>query len=272
MDVAVGGEALSRVADSIGPFALRRALAVVKDEYDLIVVDGPAAGHAITFLTAAAGLADAIDPLAEEVAELAAVVEQDAVAQPIEAVGEDDLALGAGRHTVHLDDRADLVAHDLHRLGGRPDEHQARLLDGPGKGAVLREEPVPGMDGPGARLAGGLEDAVAEEVKEERWHRFMQTQALISRNRLRRKVGSAQIVLVDSVESDGATARSMAACLPVGGMGSGDASRCPIKATFSLPGSKLFLHILPWPNAAGMADLDAQIAGFCAELGIEAPL
>lgn len=25
-------------------------------------------------------------------------------------------------------------------------------------------------------------------------------------------------------------------------------------------------------NAAGMADLDAQIAGFCAELGIEAPL
>ena len=29
-------------------------------EYDLIVVDGPAAGHAITFLTAAAGLADAV--------------------------------------------------------------------------------------------------------------------------------------------------------------------------------------------------------------------
>ena len=27
-------------------------------EYDLIVVDGPAAGHAITFLTAASGLAD----------------------------------------------------------------------------------------------------------------------------------------------------------------------------------------------------------------------
>jgi arsenite-transporting ATPase len=29
-------------------------------DYDLIVVDGPAAGHAITFLTAAAGLADAV--------------------------------------------------------------------------------------------------------------------------------------------------------------------------------------------------------------------
>jgi anion-transporting ArsA/GET3 family ATPase len=29
-------------------------------EYDLIVVDGPAAGHAITFLTSAAGLADSV--------------------------------------------------------------------------------------------------------------------------------------------------------------------------------------------------------------------
>ena len=29
-------------------------------EYDLIVVDGPAAGHAITFLTAASGLADSV--------------------------------------------------------------------------------------------------------------------------------------------------------------------------------------------------------------------
>jgi Mrp family chromosome partitioning ATPase len=44
-------------------------------EYDLIVVDGPAAGHAITFLTSAAGLADAVSsgPVrtqAEEVLEL----------------------------------------------------------------------------------------------------------------------------------------------------------------------------------------------------------
>ena len=61
----------------------------------------------------------------------------------------------------------------------------------------------------GAR-ANELDGAVPEEVKEERWHRFMQAQALISRNRLRRKVGSVQTVLVDSVESDGATARSTA--------------------------------------------------------------
>ena len=61
----------------------------------------------------------------------------------------------------------------------------------------------------GAR-ANELDGAVPEEVKEERWHRFMQTQAVISRNRLRRKVGSVQSVLVDSVESDGAIARSTA--------------------------------------------------------------
>ena len=29
-------------------------------DYDLIVVDGPAAGHAVTFLTSAAGLRDAV--------------------------------------------------------------------------------------------------------------------------------------------------------------------------------------------------------------------
>ena len=33
--------------------------------------------------------------------------------------------------------------------------------------------------------------AVPEEVKEERWHRFMQTQAVISRQRLADKVGSS---------------------------------------------------------------------------------
>ncbi len=33
-----------------------------------------------------------------QVADLATVVEQDAVALPVEAVGQDDLALGAGRH------------------------------------------------------------------------------------------------------------------------------------------------------------------------------
>ena len=61
----------------------------------------------------------------------------------------------------------------------------------------------------GAR-ANELDGAVPEDVKEERWHRFMQTQATISRNRLARKVGGAETVVVDSVGSDGAIARSSA--------------------------------------------------------------
>jgi len=61
----------------------------------------------------------------------------------------------------------------------------------------------------GAR-ANDYNGAVAEEVKEERWHRFMQTQAAISRRRLRAKVGSRQTVLVDEVGKAGAVGRSMA--------------------------------------------------------------
>jgi ribosomal protein S12 methylthiotransferase len=61
----------------------------------------------------------------------------------------------------------------------------------------------------GAR-ANELEGAVPEEVKEERWHRFMQMQAQISRERLREKVGSVQQVLVDEVSDAGAIARSKA--------------------------------------------------------------
>jgi ribosomal protein S12 methylthiotransferase len=61
----------------------------------------------------------------------------------------------------------------------------------------------------GAR-ANGLDGAVSEAVKEERWHRFMQKQAAISRARLQAKVGSTRWVLVDTVEADGAVARSAA--------------------------------------------------------------
>jgi ribosomal protein S12 methylthiotransferase len=61
----------------------------------------------------------------------------------------------------------------------------------------------------GAR-ANDLDGAVPDEVKEERWNRFMQTQAAISRARLRAKVGSLQEVLVDEIDQDGAIARSKA--------------------------------------------------------------
>jgi len=58
--------------------------------------------------------------------------------------------------------------------------------------------------------ANALEGAVPEEVKQERWHRFMQTQAEISRTRLLRKIGTVQPVLIDTVEEDRAIGRSMA--------------------------------------------------------------
>ena len=69
----------------------------------------------------------------------------------------------------------------------------------------------------GAR-ANDLPGAVAEEVKEERWHRFMQTQADISRNRLHSKVGSVQQVLVDEVDARYAIARSKADAPEIDGL------------------------------------------------------
>jgi ribosomal protein S12 methylthiotransferase len=61
----------------------------------------------------------------------------------------------------------------------------------------------------GAR-ANRLEGAVPEPVKEERWNRFMQVQAAISRQRLANRVGTELDVLVDEVTEDGAIARSHA--------------------------------------------------------------
>jgi len=69
----------------------------------------------------------------------------------------------------------------------------------------------------GAR-ANELDGAVPEQVKEERWHRFMQTQADISRNRLGRKVGSVQDVLVDEVDKQGAIGRSKADAPEIDGL------------------------------------------------------
>jgi ribosomal protein S12 methylthiotransferase len=58
--------------------------------------------------------------------------------------------------------------------------------------------------------ANELPDPVAEEVKEERWHRFMQKQQAISAARLAARVGKTMRVLVDRVEARTAIARSAA--------------------------------------------------------------
>lgn len=56
--------------------------------------------------------------------------------------------------------------------------------------------------------ANELANPVPEEVKEERYHRFMQLQADISRTRLAEKVGSIQSVLIDEITPEQIIARS----------------------------------------------------------------
>ena len=58
--------------------------------------------------------------------------------------------------------------------------------------------------------ANDLPGAVPEEVKEERWHRFMARQTEVSTSRLEDKLGQRMTVLVDEIDSEGAVARSYA--------------------------------------------------------------
>jgi ribosomal protein S12 methylthiotransferase len=58
--------------------------------------------------------------------------------------------------------------------------------------------------------ANDLADPVPEEVKEERWNRFMQLQQQISAERLQEKVGRDILVIIDEVDDEGAIGRSMA--------------------------------------------------------------
>jgi ribosomal protein S12 methylthiotransferase len=68
----------------------------------------------------------------------------------------------------------------------------------------FRYEPVKGA------AANDLAAPVPDDVKEDRWHRFMQAQQKISTRRLKRKVGTRQQVIIDEVGSSVAKGRSMA--------------------------------------------------------------
>ena len=57
-------------------------------------------------------------------------------------------------------------------------------------------------------MANALPGAVPEEVKEERWHRFMAAQQDISTQLLAEKVGRTIDVLIDEVDDEGAIGRS----------------------------------------------------------------
>jgi ribosomal protein S12 methylthiotransferase len=68
----------------------------------------------------------------------------------------------------------------------------------------FKYEPVRGA------AANDLAAAVPDDVKEDRWHRFMQAQQKISTRRLKRKVGTRQQVIIDQVGPSVAKGRSMA--------------------------------------------------------------
>jgi len=68
----------------------------------------------------------------------------------------------------------------------------------------FKYEPVKGA------AANDLAADVPDEVKEQRWHRFMQAQQKISTRRLKRKVGARQKVIIDEVGPTVAKGRSMA--------------------------------------------------------------
>ena len=69
----------------------------------------------------------------------------------------------------------------------------------------------------GAR-ANQLPDPVDEDTKQERLQRFMETQAAISMQRLKRKIGTEQQVLVDAVSESGVIARSTADAPDIDGL------------------------------------------------------
>ena len=66
--------------------------------------------------------------------------------------------------------------------------------------------------------ANELPDPVAEEVKEERFQRFMELQQQVSIRKLSRKVGQEITVIIDDVDEEGATGRSMADAPEIDGL------------------------------------------------------
>lgn len=68
----------------------------------------------------------------------------------------------------------------------------------------FRYEPVRGAE------ANDLALPVPDDVKEARWHSFMQRQRAISEKRLKRKIGTRQQVIVDAATPGGGKGRSMA--------------------------------------------------------------
>ena len=63
-----------------------------------------------------------------------------------------------------------------------------------------------------------MPDQVPEDVKEERYHRFMQVQQAISAARLQQKIGKTLKVIVDEINEEGIIGRSMADAPEIDGL------------------------------------------------------
>ena len=66
--------------------------------------------------------------------------------------------------------------------------------------------------------ANELANPVPADIKEERYHRFMQLQADISRDKLSAKIGSQQTVLIDAINDEEIIARSMSDAPEIDGL------------------------------------------------------
>jgi len=66
--------------------------------------------------------------------------------------------------------------------------------------------------------ANELEGAVTEEIKEERWHRFMQLQQDISARKLKKKIGKILPIIIDDIGEDGYIGRSTSDAPEVDGL------------------------------------------------------
>ena len=78
-------------------------------------------------------------------------------------------------------------------------------------------------------VANQIEGALPDEVREERTARFMEKQQGISTARLAKKVGTTQTVLIDEIDEDGATARSMADAPEIDGVVYIDYTETPLE-------------------------------------------
>lgn len=91
---------------------------------------------------------------------------------------------------------------------GETEEDFQMLIDWLGEAKLNRVgcfkyEPVEGA------VANAIEGAVPEEVKQERWHRFMAAQQDVSREVLATRVGREIDVIIDEVDEEGALGRSV---------------------------------------------------------------